>query len=314
MFENEVINNARYKLDNFLSTEKIADFSLSRLGNGIKFLANEFKWPLIGTAAVGIPALAAVAWANHSVKTSPEYANPKYMNDDGSFLPSFTSVRQLQGNEDHKLLETLDDLAFKKYLKSKGFQSEWDDGYDVYGDFEKEFYDKPKNPVEKLWNYLDDNELPTLQEAKDITHVLSSYKPYYEGQKPMPKTASLKTADFLTRFGQDMGGAVDYALPVGVVGGLLGLVYNDLAGGNPDDASKSYFKGHNIGALLGGLYGATSTHLKISDKIKGLSDLIARRAATLSPDPSYALRTDKLKSALDALTKGGFIKGFETFI
>jgi len=81
-----------------------------------------------------------------------------------------------------------------------------------------------------------------------------------------------------------------------------------------DERDRNWGKGALYGAGLGGLYGATSTHLKISDKIKGLSDLIARRAATLSPDPSYALRTDKLKSALDALTKGGFIKGFETFI
>ena len=94
----------------------------------------------------------------------------------------------------------------------------------------------------------------------------------------------------------------------------FGRPRRDAAGDSPDNWLSNIGTGALIGGTLNGAYDGILTHLKISDKIKGLSDLIARRAATLSPDPSYALRTDKLKSALDALMNSGFVKGFETFI
>ena len=131
---------------------------------------------------------------------------------------------------------------------------------------------------------------------------------------PTSKTASLNTADFLTRFGQDLGSFTKGVLPGMFYGGLLGGLYHDAAGDSPDNWLSNIGTGALIGGTLNGSYDDILTHLKISDKIKGLSDLITRRAATLSPDPSYTLRTDKLKSALDALMNGGFIKGFETFI
>lgn len=329
MFETEVINNARYKLNNFLSTEKTADFSLSRLGNGIKEFVNDYKWPLVGIGAAGL----GLAGLNYSLnkdleayEKAPKYADPRYMNEDGSLLPSFTTIRPLQNENIEHLEELIDEKALNKffannfnrfnYVKNQdgtyshvGNTPEWEDGADIYDAYEEEISGKG-GPGR--WGYLNDDELPSIEDAKALgflNHLIST-EPYYEGQKSISKTASLKTADFKTRFGQDLGGFLSHMAYGGVGGALLGGLYHDIAGGTPDDLVSDMNTGMNIGAALSGLYGGINTHIGMNDRIKRLGDLLAKRF-TSGVSPDYQVRTDKLKNMVNNLTNGGFMAGLK---
>lgn len=118
-----------------------------------------------------------------------------------------------------------------------------------------------------------------------------------------------KTADFKTRFGQDLGGFFNHMAYGGVGGALLGGLYNDMTGGSPDDFYSDMVNGMHIGALLTGLYGGVKTHIGMNGRIHGLNDLLARRF-TSGVSPNYQARTENIKSEINKLTNGGFIAGF----